>query len=106
MRALYNGSYLNKENSEIGAELLSQCDFKRGLIAGLPQGTKVAHKFGESGKINEQHLSESAIIYINNSAYVLTVMTSGKDYKKLPEIIKEISANVYQSMKTNEVASI
>ncbi len=106
MRALYNGSYLNKENSEIGAELLSQCDFNCGLIAGLPKGTKVAHKFGESGKINEQHLSESAIIYINNSAYVLTVMTSGKDYKKLPEIIKEISANVYQYMKTNEVASI
>ena len=105
MRALYNGTYLNIENSEIGTELLSQCDFNKGLIAGLPKGTKVAHKFGEAGNVSGQQLCESAIVYVNDSAYVLTIMTSGKDYKKLPEIIKEISTNVYQSMKTNAIAS-
>lgn len=103
MRALYNGSYLNKENSEIGAELLSQCDFKRGLIAGLPKYSKVIHKFGESGDTSGQQLSESAIVYLDNNCYVLTVMTAGKDYKQLPLIIKEISASVYQFMQMNPI---
>lgn len=103
MRALFNGSYLNNENSEIGAQLLSECDFKLGLIAGLPKGTKVAHKFGEAGKVNEQQLSESAIVYIDNNTYILTIMTAGKDHKQLPEIIKEISAATYQYMAVNSV---
>jgi beta-lactamase class A len=103
MRALYNGSYLNKENSEIGAQLLSECDFNMGLVAGLPKGAKVAHKFGEAGDRNGQQLSESAIVYLDNNCYVLTVMTAGKDYKQLPEIIKEISASVYQFMQMNPI---
>lgn len=103
MRTLYNGSYLNNENSEIGAQLLSECDFKLGLFAGLPKGTKVAHKFGEAGKVNEQQLSESAIVYLDNNCYVLTIMTAGKDYKQLPNIIKEISAAVYQFMQMNPI---
>jgi beta-lactamase class A len=103
MRALYNGSYLNKENSEIGLELLSQCDFNRGLIAGMPKGTQVIHKFGEAGDANGQQFSESAIIYLDNNCYVLTIMTAGKDYKQLPQISKEISASVYQFMQMNPI---
>jgi beta-lactamase class A len=98
MRALYNGTYLNDENSEIATKLLSQCDFKQGMIAGLPANTKVAHKFGESGTQSEQQLSESAIVYLDNNPYTITIMTKGKDYKKLPQVIKEISSTVYQQM--------
>lgn len=98
MRALYNGTYLNDENSEIATKLLSQCDFKQGMIAGLPAHTKVAHKFGEAGTTTEQQLSESAIVYLDNNPYMITVMTRGNDYKKLPQVIKEISSAVYQQM--------
>ncbi len=105
MRALYNGSYLNDENSEIATKLLSQCDFKQGMIAGLPANTKVAHKFGEAGTPQEQQLSESAIIYLDNNPYVITIMTRGKDYKQLPLVIKEISNVVYQYMQQNKLAS-
>jgi beta-lactamase class A len=105
MRALYNGTYLNDENSEIATKLLSQCDFKEGMLAGLPANTKVAHKFGESGTPQEQQLSESAIIYLNDNPYAITIMTKGKDYKQLPKIIKEISNAAYQFMQQNAVAA-
>ena len=105
MRTLYNGTYLNDENSEIATQLLSKCDFKEGMIAGLPIHTKVAHKFGESGTPEEQQLSESAIIYLDNNPYVITIMTRGKDYKQLPLVIKEISNVVYQFMLQNSVAA-
>ena len=105
VRALYNGTYLNDENSEIATKLLSQCDFKEGMLAGLPANTKVAHKFGESGTPQEQQLSESAIIYLNDNPYAITIMTKGKDYKQLPQIIKEISNATYQFMQQNAVAA-
>ncbi|WP_309642079.1 serine hydrolase [Flavobacterium sp.] len=105
MRTLYNGTYLNDENSEIATQLLSKCDFKEGLVAGLPTNTKVAHKFGEAGTTQEQQLSESAIIYLDNNPYVITIMTRGKDYKQLPLVIKEISNVVYQFMQQNDIAS-
>ncbi|MFS6553880.1 serine hydrolase, partial [Staphylococcus aureus] len=47
LRILYNASYLNNENSEFALKLLSQATFKNGLVKDLPEGTIVAHKFGE-----------------------------------------------------------
>jgi len=98
MRLLYNASYLSNKNSEFATELLSQCNFKDGIIASLPSATKVAHKFGESGTQFDQELSESAIIYLDNNPYVITIMTRGKDYKQLPTVVKEISGIAYQNM--------
>lgn len=104
MRALYNGAYLNIENSEIGAKLLSECDFKLGLLSGLPKGMKVAHKFGESGDSRGQQLSEAAIVYLDGNPYVIVVMTSGKDHKLLPGVIKEISSATFQYMNSNPIS--
>lgn len=103
MRGLYNASYLNDKNSEFATELLGKCNFKNGMVSSIPSSTKIAHKFGESGDAKEQQLSESAIIYLNDNPYLITVMTKGKDYKQLPQIIKEISASVYQSMEMNPI---
>jgi hypothetical protein len=96
MRVLYNASYLNPEDSEFCTELLTHCDFVNGLVNGLPKDTKVAHKFGEAGDNINAHFSESGIIYIHNSPYLLTVMTKGKDKTKLPAVISDISRKVYE----------
>lgn len=101
MRSLYSSTYLNDENSEYAIQLLSKCDFKEGMIAGLPKNTKVAHKFGEAGSHVEPQLSESAIIYLDNNPYTITIMTKGTDMKKLPLVIKDISNTVYQNMLLN-----
>jgi len=98
MRSLYNASYLNIKNSEFATELLSKCNFKKGLVAGIPADIKISHKFGESGDPNEKHLSESGIIYLNDNPYTLTIMTKGKDMNKLPEVIKQLSSAIYQYM--------
>ena len=96
MRVLYNASYLNIEDSEFCTELLSHSDFVQGLVSGLPKDTKVAHKFGEAGDGTNAHFSESGIVYIHNSPYLLTVMTKGKDNTKLPAVISDISKTVFE----------
>lgn len=100
MRALYNGAYLNIKDSEFATELLSKCNFKEGVIKGLPKGSKVAHKFGESGDAVEKQLHESAIVYLNGKVYLLTIMTKGKDNKKLADIISQISNAVFQKVNS------
>lgn len=101
MRTLYNASYLTIEDSEFASKLLSQSDFKDGILKSLPKNTKVIHKFGEGGDANEKQLHESAIIYIDEKPYLLTIMTKGTDMQKLPEVINEISSLVFQNMKTS-----
>jgi beta-lactamase class A len=98
IRALYNAAYLSMDDSEFAAELLGQCDFKDGIVKGVPKGIKLLHKFGEAGTSQEMQLHESAIIYLKNRPYLLTVMTKGKDNKSLSGLISEISAAVFQNM--------
>ncbi|HNP32478.1 MAG TPA: class A beta-lactamase-related serine hydrolase [Flavobacterium sp.] len=106
MRAIYNAAYLTINDSEYAAELLTQCQFRDGITKGLPANTVVAHKFGESGNPAEKQLHESAIVYLDNRTYLLTIMTKGKDNKKLSQLIGEISQAVYTEMSSNYVAGI
>lgn len=101
MRVLFNATYLNEKNSEFATELLQKCNFKEGIVSSLPNTVKVAHKYGESGNKSEQQLNETAIVYLENNPYVITVMTKGRDYKLLPQVMKEISSIVYQNMLNN-----
>ncbi len=97
LNILFDASYLSKENSEFAVELLEACDFKLGMVKGLPASTIVAHKFGEMGDSTMRQLHESGLIYIHNTPYLLTVMTNGYDVTELPDIIGNISRMVYQN---------
>ncbi|WP_298154261.1 serine hydrolase [Flavobacterium sp.] len=99
IRSIYNAGYLNIDNSEFAAELLSECEFKDGIMKGLPAGTKVVHKFGEAGNPDELQLHESGIVYLDGKSYLLTVMTKGKDNKVLSDLIGDISKAVYDDMQ-------
>jgi len=96
--ALYNGSYLNFDNSEYALTLLSQSDFGEGITKNIPKDVKVAHKFGEKGDANNHAFSETGIIYANNVPYLISIMTEGKDQSKLPLAIQEISSLVYNNI--------
>ncbi|MFM9945552.1 MAG: serine hydrolase [Bacteroidia bacterium] len=102
LNVLFNGSYLTKENSEFAVELLEECDFKLGMIKGLPVNTVVAHKFGEMGDSTTRQLHESGLIYVNDNPYLLTIMTKGYDVKDLPEILSTMSKMVYQDFINKE----
>ena len=100
MRTIFNAGYLTIKNSEYAAELLSQCDFKDGIEKGIPPHTKIAHKFGEAGNEVEKQLHESAVVFLNDKGYLITVMTKGKDMKTLSNLIGEISRTVYNDVSS------
>jgi beta-lactamase class A len=100
-RILFNASYLSRQLSEKALKLLAQSDFKDGLVAGVPAGIKVAHKYGYritgvNGEIKQLH--DCGIVYYPNHPYLLCVMTSGKDNEYLDDAIKEISRIVYEEI--------
>jgi beta-lactamase class A len=95
---LYNGSYLNFDNSEYALSLLSQSDFDQGMMKGIPKNIMVAHKFGESGTTVDRQLHESAIVYLDGKSYLLTIMTKGKDLKVLSKLMGDISRLVYSNI--------
>lgn len=99
-KVLYNATYLNEELSEYALKLLTQCNFKSGMLQGLPSSTVVAHKFGERGIDVDFDFSESAIIYGSSGPYLLTIMTRGRDVKKQTELVTELSRTVYKSFSS------
>ncbi len=98
LTVIYNSSYLSINHSEYAADLLSQCDFKKGMVKALPPNIKIVHKFGEMGDSNYRQLHESGIIYSKNKNFLLTIMTKGVDVKKLPEVIRDITNITYQEI--------
>lgn len=102
-RTLYSATYLNKNLSEKALDILSKTTFKDGLVAGVPEGTLVSHKFGEyvhlnnSNKIEYTDLHDCGIIYYSENPYLLCVMTRGSNLDVLKNTIKEISSMVFDN---------
>ncbi len=94
-RLLYSASYLNKDSSEKALKLLTETDFKEGLVAGVPENTIVAHKFGERDAISGVQLHDCGIVYYPETPYLLCVMTKGWNFETLKATIKNISEIVY-----------
>ena len=96
---MFNASYLSRESSERGLAYLAHSDFQNGLVAGVPQGITVAHKFGERVSANgAKQLHDCGIVYYPTRPYLLCVMTRGDDFSKLTEVIQSVSRIVYQSV--------
>lgn len=99
-RILYNATYLDRSASEKLLSTLSEASFQDGLVAGVPNGVAVAHKFGSrqvdtSGKVQ---LHDCGIVYAKNKPYILCVMTQGTDFTKLAAFIREVSKQVYAAV--------
>jgi beta-lactamase class A len=102
-RVLYNGSYLSHKMSEKALSLLSQAKFSKGLVAGLPNGTIVAHKFGEhvtadSSQVKAVELHDCGIVYYQPSPYFICIMSHGPNLDNLEAIIRDVSSLVYQKL--------
>lgn len=102
-RVLYNATYLSREMSEKGLFFLSKASFKNGLVAGVPQGLTVAHKFGERAFADTdiKQLHDCGIVYFNQTPYLLCVMTKGKNFKTLETVIARISSLVYNKVSSS-----
>jgi hypothetical protein len=97
-RVLYNSSYLSNEMSEYALELLSQSDFNDGIVKKLDKNIIVARKFGERGIDASRELHEYGIVYLHDRPYLLGIMTRGRDYNELEEVISDISLMAYEEM--------
>jgi beta-lactamase class A len=102
-RILYNATYLTPAASEQALKLLSQATFTDGLVAGVPAGTTVAHKYGEyvlaqNNVATGVELSDCGIVYYPAHPYLLCVMTSAVDVPTAEGIIANISRASYAAV--------
>lgn len=99
-RILFNASYLNQDMSEKALSILAQTQYKDGIVAGLPQGISIAHKFGERKFLDsgETQFHDCGIVYMPKKPYLLCIMTRGTDLTKASRVIKNISQRVYQTL--------
>mgnify|MGYP000906723536 CR=1 FL=1 len=97
-RILFNASYLNPQSSNELLEMLTRTTFNKGLVAGIGQGTTVAHKFGERyfTDTNERQLHDCGIVYSPQKPYLVCIMTRGTDFNSLTQSIKAISSIIFQ----------
>jgi beta-lactamase class A len=99
-RMLYNASYLGRDASEWALALLAQSEFRAGIVAGVPNGIPVAHKFGENSDASTGtvQLHDCGIVYHPDRPYLLCVMTSGADFELLDDAIREVSRVVFAAV--------
>ncbi|MBI4134152.1 MAG: serine hydrolase [Candidatus Terrybacteria bacterium] len=100
-RLLYNASYLGRSMSEKALEELAHSEFGAGISASIPRSIPVAHKYGERAlPSGEKQLHDCGIVYYPGSPYVLCVMTRGRDWAALAEVIQSVSATAYREVRS------
>lgn len=102
-RILFNSSYLDREMSELALEILLETEYKNGIVAGVPEGINVAHKFGErsiNGNMDIQ-LHDCGVVYYPDKPYIICVMTRDDDFKQQEKLISELSKYVYKEVDSN-----
>jgi len=101
-RVLYSCTYLSEDLSAKAIRLLSETEFKDGIVAGVPDNITVAHKFaerkygGDDYSLKGSQLHDCGIVYYPKSPYLICVMTRGRDFNTLEGVIKKISKIVYE----------
>jgi beta-lactamase class A len=77
------------------AEILARQKFNEGIPAGLPPGTRVAHKTGELTKIHH----DAAIVFAPRP-FVLVILVRGlAESKESAALMADITRRIYQSMQ-------
>ena len=75
-------------------DILAQQEFNEGIPAGLPKGTRVAHKTGSITEIAH----DGGIVYAPKGNYVVVVLTRGfKKTEEAERVIAKISKILYET---------
>lgn len=102
-RLLYNASYLNPEYSEMVLKIMTQSNFNLGIRSGVPEGIEISHKFGERFLEDSKQLHDCGIVYFPENPYLLCVMTMGKDFQELENVISTVSKMVYEEVDSRRL---
>ncbi|MDX2134653.1 MAG: serine hydrolase [Saprospiraceae bacterium] len=96
MKAIFDSPLLGIDKSEYAASLLHNGRFEKGFTNAFPPSTKIWHKFGEWNDVSGVfELHQTAIFYIADKPYLLTVMTRGNDPQQLAEALEALAEVVY-----------
>jgi beta-lactamase class A len=91
LAAMARGEAVDKESSAEMIGILERQEFNEGIPAGLPPGTRVAHKTGEITKIHH----DAAIVYAPKP-FVLVILVRGlADIKESSALMADITGQVY-----------
>jgi beta-lactamase class A len=82
--------------------MLTEVDFRDGIIAKIPPDIKVAHKFGERGLKNSVQIHDCGIVYAPNYPYLICIMTRGSNMAENEELIAETSRIVFEEVIKNK----
>lgn len=103
-RILYNASYLNSETSEKVLSWLAASSYTRGLVAGVPEGIQVAHKFGERMYPDGmKELHDCGIVYFPENPYLMCIMTRGYEWNALESVVSAISRMMYEEVDSRRL---
>lgn len=93
LEAIAKGQAVDPEASARMTEILERQTFHEGIPAGVPQGTRVAHKTGDITNIHH----DAATVY-GPRPFVLVVLTRGiPDGKQGSELIADVTRQLYQA---------
>ncbi len=107
-KALYNATYLSRDDSEKALALMTQTTFTQGLVAGVPSSTVVSHKYGlasylSGGVPTQWELHDCGIVYAPGNPYLLCVMTKGNTSIAAQEkTIADISSATYNAVEAGK----
>jgi beta-lactamase class A len=91
--AIARGEAVDRESSRQMIEILERQKFNEGIPAGLPPGTRVAHKTGEITKIHH----DAAIVF-GPKPFVLVILVRGlADIKDSAALMADITRLLYQA---------
>ncbi|MEK7497780.1 MAG: serine hydrolase [Patescibacteria group bacterium] len=93
LRELKEGNILNPIDSDEILSYLKQSKFDSWLVAGIPQGVEIAHKYGrEIGVVND-----AGIIY-SPRPYILVILSKEVNEKEADSIFPELSKLFYDEV--------
>ena len=95
LTAIAEGKAVDDDSSRAMVTILEKQTFNEGVPAGLPEGTRVAHKTGEITKIHH----DAAIVYAPRP-FVLVILARGiSDQKDSATLIADITKMLYQAVE-------
>lgn len=93
LTAIALGKAVDEDSSHQMVEILERQHFNEGIPAGLPSGTRVAHKTGEITKIHH----DAAIVYAPHP-FVLVILVRGlAEEKESSALMADITRALYQA---------
>ncbi len=93
LEAIGTGRAVDADSSRQMVEILARQKFNEAIPAGLPTGTRVAHKTGELTKIHH----DAAIVYASRP-FVLVILVRGlAESKDSAALMADITRRIYQS---------